>query len=345
MGKIITLTISWLVGSAAVGFSNGSCCTNKVVGGIHYSLVGIKDTETYNCRSNCVYEDDSNPGTRVCFAMGGELKVECSGEYFVQYCHEYVQPFLDFLSASNQSIGCCNNGKLTPTFCGGDPFNPCQDPCGDITCVMLVPDPHDSQYCSQSGIHMLSREDPIAISGCQGEPCPNKNNDNCPCCMDNGFRLGPCKKKCKCLCRCRYYKKPALCGITSCAECTKYEIQCAGGKTGTTIPPTSPCLDGTYPGRWTGGISIGYFTSMQACAKKNTDFHSFSWNHKTHECISVNRVDSTSCKRNTFDADQADWCSSCPNSAAPGAWQEPTNAPYFHFTARCYEECSNYAKS
>merc|ERR1711872_24338 len=48
----------------------------KTVGSEEYSLVNEVDTSGYNCKTNCVYEKDTAPGSRYCFASG-DLPVDC----------------------------------------------------------------------------------------------------------------------------------------------------------------------------------------------------------------------------------------------------------------------------
>ena len=47
-----------------------------------------EDTSPYNCMNNCVYTEDGNPGSKVCFKEG-DLATKCapdSGEYKMKDC-------------------------------------------------------------------------------------------------------------------------------------------------------------------------------------------------------------------------------------------------------------------
>jgi hypothetical protein len=52
------------------------CCKEKTVGGVRYMLVDETDTNKYGCKSNCVFEKESSPGSRFCF-KDGDLEVVC----------------------------------------------------------------------------------------------------------------------------------------------------------------------------------------------------------------------------------------------------------------------------
>ena len=47
-----------------------------MVGGKFYSLVLVENTANFECKNNCVYEEEGNPGSRVCFKEG-DLSFEC----------------------------------------------------------------------------------------------------------------------------------------------------------------------------------------------------------------------------------------------------------------------------
>ena len=57
------------------------CCIHKTVGPVSYTLISSNDTtiaSTYGCKSNCVYEQDDQPGSAFCFAAG-DLPAACKG--------------------------------------------------------------------------------------------------------------------------------------------------------------------------------------------------------------------------------------------------------------------------
>eukprot|EP00092_Neocalanus_flemingeri_P086993 GFUD01109694.1.p1 GENE.GFUD01109694.1~~GFUD01109694.1.p1 ORF type:complete len:264 (+),score=6.00 GFUD01109694.1:88-792(+) len=62
--------------AASAGPTSSPCCPQKIVGGVSYSLVQEADTSTFNCLTNCAYQETGNPGRLFCFAAGG-LDAEC----------------------------------------------------------------------------------------------------------------------------------------------------------------------------------------------------------------------------------------------------------------------------
>ena len=59
------------------------CCLKKEVGDKSYTFLRDEDTSPYNCMNSCVYTEDGNPGSKVCFKEG-DLATKCdpfSGEY------------------------------------------------------------------------------------------------------------------------------------------------------------------------------------------------------------------------------------------------------------------------
>ena len=66
-----------------------ACCLKKEVGGKSYTFLMDEDTSPYNCMNNCVYTEDGNPGSKVCFKEG-DLATKCapdSGEYKMEDFH------------------------------------------------------------------------------------------------------------------------------------------------------------------------------------------------------------------------------------------------------------------
>lgn len=58
------------------------CCTKKMVGGVGYTQIA-GNTEGVDCSEQCVYEEDGNPGSPICFKSGGpaQLPTECTESY------------------------------------------------------------------------------------------------------------------------------------------------------------------------------------------------------------------------------------------------------------------------
>merc|ERR1711963_213604 len=52
--------------------ANLSCCSNKLVGDIHYTLLGENPeiAEPLQCLDSCIYERPDAPGTKYCFTSG-----------------------------------------------------------------------------------------------------------------------------------------------------------------------------------------------------------------------------------------------------------------------------------
>jgi len=65
--KLILIDISLVI-----GFEESECCFEKEVGNSRYFLVDEEDTSAYHCESTCVYEKDSEAGSRYCFKTGRE---------------------------------------------------------------------------------------------------------------------------------------------------------------------------------------------------------------------------------------------------------------------------------
>merc|ERR1719233_2266437 len=77
MSILVLLIIPWKLGFGGPLIS--PCCHKKNVGNISYTLVSSEDSSivsTYGCKSNCVYEQDDLPGSKVCFA-DGHLPATC----------------------------------------------------------------------------------------------------------------------------------------------------------------------------------------------------------------------------------------------------------------------------
>eukprot|EP00092_Neocalanus_flemingeri_P023107 GFUD01025054.1.p1 GENE.GFUD01025054.1~~GFUD01025054.1.p1 ORF type:complete len:236 (+),score=19.64 GFUD01025054.1:58-708(+) len=56
------------------------CCSQKMVGGVNYTLVESKSTAMWGCHSDCVFERVDTEGSRFCF-KAGDLEVVCEDDY------------------------------------------------------------------------------------------------------------------------------------------------------------------------------------------------------------------------------------------------------------------------
>ena len=60
------------------------CCKHKNVGGILYALIVKQNTESYGCRSNCVYKKMGETGdVKYCF-KAGSMEVVCGRSHYWQ---------------------------------------------------------------------------------------------------------------------------------------------------------------------------------------------------------------------------------------------------------------------
>ena len=78
--NILFLTIRFLdAGFIVLGLYKPivpSCCAQTTVGGILYTLAGKMDTSVYNCKSDCVYNREDEPGINYCMGQG-DMEVKC----------------------------------------------------------------------------------------------------------------------------------------------------------------------------------------------------------------------------------------------------------------------------
>ena len=63
---------------------SSDCCYRKTVGGILYNQVAGDTSQYPECKADCVYERDDEPGSRYCFQDGNINNAggvaECKGE-------------------------------------------------------------------------------------------------------------------------------------------------------------------------------------------------------------------------------------------------------------------------
>eukprot|EP00092_Neocalanus_flemingeri_P087035 GFUD01109764.1.p1 GENE.GFUD01109764.1~~GFUD01109764.1.p1 ORF type:complete len:225 (-),score=22.46 GFUD01109764.1:163-837(-) len=69
--------------AVVVGYAEAAtierCCSQKMVGGVNYTLVEIENTTKYGCDWDCVYEKVDMKGSRICFQVG-PLPVVCDDQ-------------------------------------------------------------------------------------------------------------------------------------------------------------------------------------------------------------------------------------------------------------------------
>jgi len=95
------LTFFVLIFSSSLGITvsnDGTCCSSKIVGNHHYTLLGNMDTTTYGCFDSCVYERADKPGSKFCF----------SGD-FNPICQE-PQPGSKSVEMKTSTCNVCVNG-------------------------------------------------------------------------------------------------------------------------------------------------------------------------------------------------------------------------------------------
>jgi len=81
----IFLSVGILLGLSPKGQDSVPCCKQKNVGGILYALIEEQNTESYGCRSNCVYKKMGEAGNeRYCF-KAGSMKVVCENQDLIEF--------------------------------------------------------------------------------------------------------------------------------------------------------------------------------------------------------------------------------------------------------------------
>eukprot|EP00092_Neocalanus_flemingeri_P003870 GFUD01004167.1.p1 GENE.GFUD01004167.1~~GFUD01004167.1.p1 ORF type:complete len:695 (+),score=85.89 GFUD01004167.1:112-2196(+) len=73
---LLLLFLYHLYGKFIKGYPQSDCCAHKDVGGIRYDLVSAEDTTAFGCTSNCIFEQEDEPGSRICF-KSGSLPYHC----------------------------------------------------------------------------------------------------------------------------------------------------------------------------------------------------------------------------------------------------------------------------
>jgi len=115
-----------------------ACCLKKEVGGKKYTFLMDEDTSPYNCMNNCVYTEDGNPSSKVCFKEG-DLATKCAPDsetypplcWPCSECNDYPEkchlsePFCRYNSSSGLCIGFYPKTELYPPIC--DPCSTCDD--------------------------------------------------------------------------------------------------------------------------------------------------------------------------------------------------------------------------
>merc|ERR1711862_187134 len=107
----LILIFAWAL--SCTGFNtDASCCTEKIVGDVQYSLQESSDTTSFECLDDCVYEQVGEPGSRFCFKKGNLLPT-CQGSNV--HCGSNAEDKLNKLAASGnkQNHVCCPNNTET----------------------------------------------------------------------------------------------------------------------------------------------------------------------------------------------------------------------------------------
>merc|ERR1712106_493401 len=213
MEIIFSLVFIWMATFFAEGQPLSSCCSEKNVGGVSYTLVEEKDTSAYDCLNNCVYEEAGNPGPRFCMGRGN-LTVTCLGKDSDKYCGEDLLSFMDEDPGTPLTHICCNDELKRAKDCTG---KDCLTSCGNNTCMKAVEDiQNTAEHCVDGdrdnmgrvdgdgatlGIFLVNQRQCRRWAGSKPPKCPfiavNGNRRRCACCII----LPSYKKKCKSTCR------------------------------------------------------------------------------------------------------------------------------------------------
>jgi len=213
----------------------GPCCYKKTVGNVSYTLVQTDDdtAASLGCISNCVFEQDGQPGSRFCFTRGNLPKI-CNHKGV--FCDDELKEKLDELTSNSEEIPvrCCNEVELKTCAVVDD----CVNICGTkpIACMKIVPEEellHD-KHCNDYNSRPIDLLVAISSPSC-GTTCPTTNNANGKgsCCENPSFRNN-CDNKDPPACKCNWtcyegYYKPLGCssGIVSCcSECPNIRSLC-----------------------------------------------------------------------------------------------------------------------
>eukprot|EP00092_Neocalanus_flemingeri_P038208 GFUD01041589.1.p1 GENE.GFUD01041589.1~~GFUD01041589.1.p1 ORF type:complete len:281 (+),score=28.27 GFUD01041589.1:86-844(+) len=122
------------------------CCSQKMVGGVNYTLVDTKSTAKWGCQSDCIFERVDTKGSRFCF-KAGDLEVVCQ-EDNAGYCmcQEGGFPFKDkcvkeysecrkgFTPVCNTSFPNCGGCRCLPV----SPYISCNTSLTENNCTVCL---------------------------------------------------------------------------------------------------------------------------------------------------------------------------------------------------------------
>eukprot|EP00092_Neocalanus_flemingeri_P092975 GFUD01118116.1.p1 GENE.GFUD01118116.1~~GFUD01118116.1.p1 ORF type:complete len:298 (-),score=33.53 GFUD01118116.1:514-1308(-) len=106
------------------------CCSQKMVGGVNYTLVETNSTGQWGCHRDCIFERVGMEGSKFCF-KSGDKEVVCQDDYAGYcMCHEGGFPFPD---KCVKEFSECRKG-FTPVCFPSSPPN-----CGGCRCLPVSP--------------------------------------------------------------------------------------------------------------------------------------------------------------------------------------------------------------
>eukprot|EP00092_Neocalanus_flemingeri_P092976 GFUD01118117.1.p1 GENE.GFUD01118117.1~~GFUD01118117.1.p1 ORF type:complete len:276 (-),score=12.63 GFUD01118117.1:255-1082(-) len=132
MSQLVLVLLAVVAGYAGAATIE-RCCTQKMVGGVNYTLVDdTKSTKQWGCHSDCIFERVDTKGSRFCF-KSGDLEVVCPDDFWCDICVETPENnclnCLKFCSPDPDSKSCvdCVNSECPVCLgpCGFTPFDEC----------------------------------------------------------------------------------------------------------------------------------------------------------------------------------------------------------------------------
>eukprot|EP00092_Neocalanus_flemingeri_P059560 GFUD01071217.1.p1 GENE.GFUD01071217.1~~GFUD01071217.1.p1 ORF type:complete len:233 (+),score=30.01 GFUD01071217.1:49-699(+) len=134
------------------------CCTQKIVGGVNYTLVDdTKSTAKWGCHSDCIFERVDTKGSRICF-KSGDLEVVCQDDIDCNNCLETNENnctnCLQVCSPDPDNKSCldCVNNECCLGPCGFTPFDECFFPNSSyVGYLYIISQPSAANYtdCQQ----------------------------------------------------------------------------------------------------------------------------------------------------------------------------------------------------
>ena len=130
--------------------ARSECCTNKTVGVVDYTLMGVEDTTSYGCLDTCVYT--TQQGGKFCFRAGTEAAT-CTASYVAeQETQTVITLFTNFCGSSTSQPTCtCADSStwLHPYY-----FRVCDDGSEPVSCL-----------CPNGGTFPANQEQLAALTG------------------------------------------------------------------------------------------------------------------------------------------------------------------------------------